>query len=328
MNSLHVTGLVRIAITALVDRSERGASSNTPPLDEKDYKMDVNITSCIDWISCTAHAETNKLDDRVYPSHFQVECDRLERGMIGYNLVRKYTDGRLELMSSERPDMGIHMIYSGDTITCLTRLGYILNGLSLMKFHGNAGHKFTRIDLAIDVYGYGLNVARLAEAFNDKKVVTGTSYGLYYSGLRDTGDTLYVGANSAKKRLRIYDKAKEQGVDGDWKRIELQTRGAMAVGAYKAIKSAKNAATAIAGMIRSYCDFPEDREWSMAVGYKDVQMETPELGETNTEGWITRQVIPGLANYFIRDGNKIGYEEFNELLKDAIVERLGKLQKR
>ncbi len=43
-------------------------------------------------------------------------------------------------------------------------------------------------------------------------------------GLEQAGSTVYIGAPSSDFRIRIYDKALEQGVDGHWIRVELVMR--------------------------------------------------------------------------------------------------------
>ena len=45
-----------------------------------------------------------------------------------------------------------------------------------------------------------------------------------YDGTRRSGSTVYIGAPSSDFRIRIYDKALEEGVEGHWVRVELVMR--------------------------------------------------------------------------------------------------------
>lgn len=299
-----------------------------PPLDEKDYYMDVEITACVDWLSTTAHSKTTTIEDRVYPKMWPKVYEPLERGMMGYTMGKRYADGRLELVNPSRPEMGVHLVYSGATLAQLVDAGYVLNAWKVVEWHKNLNHKPTRIDLALDARGYGLSVKELADLFDKGDVVTNTGRGLFYAGLRDTGDTLYVGANTSKKRMRIYDKAKERGQSGDWKRLELQLRGDYAVKAVDMIQASEKKADTIAALIRGYCDFPSSRAYSMIVGFTGLEMKSPDKPESNTDRWILEQVVPGLAKYFTQDLGHVRYDDFIQILNDAIVERSTKQTQR
>ena len=49
-----------------------------------------------------------------------------------------------------------------------------------------------------------------------------------YDGTQQNGSTVYIGAPSSDFRIRIYDKALEEGEEGHWVRVEMVMRGAHA----------------------------------------------------------------------------------------------------
>jgi hypothetical protein len=77
--------------------------------------------------------------------------------------------------------------------------------------------EFSRRDIALDVYGENMNDFSFIDYAGRKRIEYKTaSYEL---------ETLYLGAPDSDERIRIYDKAKEQGIkDKKWFRIEAQVR--------------------------------------------------------------------------------------------------------
>lgn len=76
--------------------------------------------------------------------------------------------------------------------------------------------RITRVDPALDLKDIDINDYAIIDSLSRK-------YNKWYSG---TGrlETYYIGATTSDVRIRIYDKALEQGKKGDWWRIESQLR--------------------------------------------------------------------------------------------------------
>jgi hypothetical protein len=75
--------------------------------------------------------------------------------------------------------------------------------------------RFTRMDLAVDIF----------EPFNSFEF--NYKYGVkkrYFVGRDGQIESVYFGSNSSEKMVRCYDKAKEQGIEKDWTRVEVQIR--------------------------------------------------------------------------------------------------------
>lgn len=75
----------------------------------------------------------------------------------------------------------------------------------------------TRIDVALDYHDYEhLPSATWVDDLGRKSCV--------YRGRLGQLESVYFGSASSKRRIRIYDKAREQRESGNWWRVEVQTR--------------------------------------------------------------------------------------------------------
>jgi len=122
-------------------------------------------------------------------------------GMLGYELHAVGTGGSHLLASERRPEH--HVILPGKwldsvaTIPAMRLLSWITD---------NKGH-LTRLDMAGDDSDKRVRRAALAEMVNQGCLVTHfKTVALHNNILGGKGNTMYVGAASSDRRLRIYDK--------------------------------------------------------------------------------------------------------------------------
>jgi len=85
---------------------------------------------------------------------------------------------------------------------------------------------FTRFDVAIDVFDKSLAEPVLSALRNFEYLSQSKKriHIVQHSAGSYSGETYYLGSNQSERRMRIYDKAQEQGLDIFWYRFELQTR--------------------------------------------------------------------------------------------------------
>lgn len=89
-------------------------------------------------------------------------------------------------------------------------------------------YNFTRIDVACDDKTGLLNMETICQKVNDGEINSRSSKRsviVSHENQDICGRTAYIGAPSSDFRIRFYDKAAEQGVDGSWVRCELVFRG-------------------------------------------------------------------------------------------------------
>lgn len=125
--------------------------------------------------------------------------------------------------------------------------------------------KYTRLDFAFDVYGDSVPLGELSLInYIYQTVLSGN----YMSHVRQEnivlirnasgGSTLYVGSTQSDKRLRIYDKAAEQGeINYKWVRFEYQLRHDVAHQYRQAINDIEILQSAFASLFCSFfllCD--------------------------------------------------------------------------
>ncbi|GHV09364.1 hypothetical protein FACS1894217_13490 [Clostridia bacterium] len=201
-------------------------------------------------------------------------------GMNGYKSgcsfdgIRVLYDGNYyENQDSARTyPMGVCVSLSGDACRAFETLtpGYGLLQMFryISGFDGDFVH-YTRIDLACDDHCGYLNldtVIKHADHDSDSEhwvkgrfsdVCTNSSR-KKKSG-REKAKSVYFGSPSSQRRIRFYDKAKEQGdFNAHWVRCEMVLRGDYANGAVRLIlDSGDNVGACAAGLIRDFLEFVE-----------------------------------------------------------------------
>lgn len=162
-----------------------------------------------------------------------LECFDLkaqEKGLYGYKFSYVAVGCRL-LFSPERDDVHVQLTGRGcDKFDCLSL---------------PSDARVSRLDIAFDSYDGAYTVEDVWGC-----LLQGRTAGLSrsISGFvgfagKNAGRTIYVGSPKSNTRLRIYDKAAEQGITKeqridykDWTRYELQLRSEIAQATYKKIR--------------------------------------------------------------------------------------------
>lgn len=244
------------------------------------------ITTKIDWLSVTVPVAK-------YPSDWSALKTPLKKGMLGYDTGVKYRDGRVELCSSTRADMGTHVIFSGSCLDTMCE-EYKINSfdiLAAMKLG-----KASRIDLAIDVKSGCIDIRALEQMFEDGATITSAIKKLYMTAGQNKGETLYIGSEKGDRRLRIYDKMAETKTTEEWTRLELQTRHRLAQVAAKTISDTDGENPPVAAIIRGFVDFPYSQEWGDVVGCDTVQMAKVEKYKSSRSEWLLTTCVSALAH--------------------------------
>lgn len=255
--------------------------------------IDTKITAKLDWLSITV-AEIK------YPENWDKKRKEMSRGMSGYDIGVRYLDGRIELCSSNRKDMQPHVIFSG---SCIDKLALQGNGNTMEILRAMADGSPSRLDIAVDIKNGCLNIEELRDEFHDGKAVTSAKKGVYMQTVGEIGETLYIGSARSQRRIRIYDKAAEQGnTDIAWTRIELQLRDDAARGSFELFVKSEVPLNLIPKLIIDFVDFPEIGEWVQALGVSKMRPSPPEKKETNRLDWLMNTAAKSLANEMIQSG--------------------------
>lgn len=273
--------------------------------------MQVKTKSIIDWISVTV--KSGKLAVSDWVNEYKVN----EKGMLGYNLSIEYADGRIELANTNRPDMGNHIIYSGSCLRKMEEM-YAMDAINIVKFHGRQGHKFTRLDIAVDITD-GLIAEAAIDRYEGKQCETKLRKGGKVQEIDNPGATLYIGRRGGDRFVRIYDKAAEQRQEGVWTRVEGEFRSFGAVAVVEKLIEAKDGQKAISAILRGTADFPYWAEWKQAMSGDKEVLDIGRKVTNSTEEWLLKKVAPSLAKFSL--DNEGFLDKFAKLVNEMMEER-------
>lgn len=283
------------------------SENNAPVLVTRGLKQRI-LSQKVHWLEVTFKGENATVLPSILSGKFSDT-----RAFHGYTIGKLSEHGHQVWKNPERPDMGTHVVWTGDA--CDDSPTPLVNLIGQLL---DSGARFTRIDLAIDAINFNLRPSRATKELNLGRVKTRAKKSLRTDDARNPGYTQYIGQKTATIFLKLYDKAAEMGVDGDHARIELTVRSARANHAAREIVRG----TDFRSMVVSFVDFPEWRQWRQIMEVDPVKLpKEQKLG--NTERWLLDQCAPALARVIYFAGNTTFYETF----KANVMRNLEQLSK-
>lgn len=253
------------------------------------------LSQKIHWLECTFKGENSTVLPSILTGKFSDT-----RAFHGYTIGKLSEFGHQVWKNPERPDMGTHVVWTGDA--CDDSPTPVVNLVGQLL---ESGARFTRIDLAIDAINFKLRPSRATKELNLGRVKTRAKTSRRTDDARLPGYTQYIGQKTATIFLKLYDKAAEMGVEQDWTRIELTVRSARANRAAREIVRG----TDFRALVVSFADFPEWREWRSIMEVDPVKLPK-EQKPGNTETWLLNQCAPALARCIYFEGGTKLYEAF------------------
>jgi hypothetical protein len=117
----------------------------------------------------------------------------------------------------------------------------------------------------------------------------------------DGGYTLYVGARTSEKYIRIYDKAKQQGLsDIVWSRFEIETKGMVARATAISLTRGDNWSGVFYTIARAMLRPQNCPAYEQFFSADVVPFGLPKIEkQTDRERWISEQVISAVAKHYI-----------------------------
>lgn len=235
-----------------------------------------------------------------------------ESSMYFYARCIRILDSGLLLFHPDRLEMGVHISLPASALGKLR-----LTVLDMLKLIADSGGSVNRLDVAIDTDR--VHIDEIHQSIVAKEIVTKAHRKTYVGDFDDPGETIYIGSPDSMRRVRIYDKAAEQGIsDGTvWTRCEVQLRKDHAAQAAAFILQGGEAVEVVASSI----DFrsvtgdsnvtrrPQVAWWSAWLGYASglvsFALEKTSATVESMRAWIRKQVVPALAFLGIVDhGNR------------------------
>ena len=262
-------------------------------------------------------------------------------GLLGYNRVLRFSDICVCYEPRENDffrDMGVCVSMSGngcrafETMSKLTQAGQDSVFPTLFQLlAADETANVSRIDIACDDREGFLNMEEIVEKVQANEInsrMTKRSVIVSFDGTQRSGSTIYLGAPSSDFRVRIYDKALEEGVDGHWIRVELVMRHKNAAAFAEQMNSAPSVGKLAAQVVNDKFSFIERDDsnitrctvcgwWQSFVD----ELESVRLvarcviqhSVERIENWIESQVGPSLAVIL----NTLGWPHLFELARAA-----------
>ena len=260
----------------------------------------MNTAYSIDWLSVTFKGQATDLDLRKALSFgFPLKTWGRDKGKFGYQQAFIHPFGIMVMSNHARPEMGVHVSFSGRALRSLAEQGQA--SIDLLKWAINQGGRISRIDLAIDVFDVEINPIELAKCARVKDV-PGTARKWSYVKGHDGGTTAYLGSRKSERFLRIYDKAAEQGrSDILWTRFELELKSdsARAAGAHFALLGENERGGYIKGLIKNLFN-PDDEVFQTAMEGNAEPLKTAKDTDDKTLDWVMGTVASSVAKLMAR----------------------------
>lgn len=174
------------------------------------------LSISLDWLSFTIKDLENGRD---LLRNFATNQDWVSIAPLhSYSIGHRSKEGVVRFSNPQRPEMGVHIEFSGSALRTYRANGGDVEALVVELVAARA--KATRIDLAKDAQGEAIGLVGIMDSAL-KGDFTGTVRDISERKAIDGGHTIYIGSYKSDRFSRIYDKAVEQGVVGDWKRYEI-----------------------------------------------------------------------------------------------------------
>lgn len=301
----------------------------------------------IDWLTFSVKEQD---PDKVIQTYLGMDPSLFQDtgySLMGYNKVKRFSD--ILVCSDGREDdyfkdMGVCVSMSGNgcrTFETMSKLTLDLKdrqGTSSVAFPAlfqllvsDTDANVSRIDIACDDRAGYLDMDAILTKTQTNEVnsrMTKRSTVVSFDGTQRNGATVYIGAPSSSFRVRIYDKALEQGESGHWVRVELVMRSQNANAFVEQMTASENVGKLAAQVINdkfsfierddsnitrcSICswwkDFVDELEAVRLVAREVIQHTVEQIGS-----WVETQVGPSLAILF----QTMGWSYLFELAKDS-----------
>lgn len=301
---------------------DAGAAGNPRPNNYGGYGISGGVTHgefyySVDWLRYTV-PYLLPLSECVPDGEVFQPSGVVIRPLQNYNQAVSLVYGSIH-WNTERPEQKRLVQFTGTDLAGLLAAGEDISRL-LGYVAGLGGLNVTRLDFAVDVRGWGARPEDLKTAFDAGRGITAAQSATFVDGRKrsgeSTGSTLYLGSRSSEKFMRVYDKAAQMGVDGDWIRVELELKGDAARAALFAMVWYGIVATGKT-LLRSFMRDTGVEWYDAAIdGEGGAYVEPVGRPVTARERWIFEQVIPALDTELRKGNNRVRWS-LQKLLDDT-----------
>lgn len=281
-------------------------ADNNPPATNRG--VETLTQERIDWISFTLPIDC----DGVWPNDLDTVKTET-KSFNGYDTAGEYADGRIELTSSSRPEMGIHCVLTGSTCSNLRdHLTKILEHCWMQ------GGRVTRFDLALDDLKGRINPRDATERIRRGDMVCRAKEYPVHQSAEGGGYTQYFGKMASEVHICLYEKSAEQKVYGFTVRCEIRFKGRKADKAAKTYLQSEDCR----GIILAVIKFPEWKEWNEVFSTSPIKVPS-EPTRSRRVLWLLGQVSKSIA---LEISERSGDLEILSLIQDSVMAKLSDLR--
>lgn len=285
-----------------------GQPITQPPLSNRGVtKIPDGVATSLDWLRYSVPWPDNQipqdglqtvLRQAFHPSEKITFTGEFLTPPKGYDTCLALNYGTVRYHSA-LPQQKIGVEFTGRNLSELRSQG--LPAIDLLAFAVTAGGRFSRIDLALDIFGQDADPMDIQRAWLAGKLVTRAQAVSHIEQQRRDGDgfksdgvTVYVGSRASDRFIRVYDKAREQNLDGvKWTRIEFQVGGDLARVFADVLPNVK-LPEFIQTAIRGFCAAPTVPWYQNALtGLAEDLPQVPRR-DSDRKRWLLKQVLPAL----------------------------------
>lgn len=208
--------------------------------------------------------------------------------------------------------------FTGEDLSTLRKMRK--NEIGLVRHGLNAGARVTRLDYAVDLFDTSVEARDFLVLW---------SYGAFNPSFRsvrdfndrsesDTASTVYFGATSSNKMVRVYDKGKQMNLlQRAWLRVELQSRKEVA-NALATDMEKHGMWTAGDNALRHCFDHEAVPVLRDALDEPEIPLTEIPRKETSWRRWMNEQVRQSAIKHAAEDGDREFLLEWMESLRLAI----------
>jgi len=263
----------------------------------------------LDWLSFTAKDISDMAASKALAFGMPFKSWTDVNAVHGYKLAKQHPFGHIVMSHPGRPEMGVHVMMTGQSMHKLNESGF--DTLSLIPWCNSQGARITRLDLAIDVHETPVDIVGLTRVKQVKgdegsakkwNLITGS----------DNGVTLYIGSRKSEKFMRIYNKAAEQGLEGVmWSRFELEIKQDTCRTIADAITSLPSGEIPhyVKGLMRGLFN-PNDPTYQQIMDVPSIPVGSTKDISDNTLKWLYDSVAKTLAKQMQLHNDEPVFEEF------------------
>lgn len=255
-------------------------------------------------------------------------------GLLGYDKVLRFLDICVCYEGRENAyfqDMGVCVSMSGNGCRAFETMSNLTFPDLFRLLAEDETANVSRIDVACDDREGFLDMEEIVGKVMSNEVnsrMAKRSIVASFDGIQRSGSTVYIGAPSSDFRVRIYDKALEEGVSGHWVRVELVIRGKNANAFVEQMTSAESVGKLAAQVINDKFSFIERDDcnitrcsvchwWAEFVDELEsvrlVARCVMQHAVERIDNWVEAQVGPSLAVLY----RTLGWPHLWELARDA-----------